>query len=38
MFTHTPNPMEFLNKMLDRPPNERPAMMVVAGYPASVGR
>ena len=32
--THTPNPMAFLNKILDRPSNERAVMMVVAGYPA----
>ena len=32
--THTPNPMAFLNKILDRPANERAVMMVVAGYPA----
>jgi len=32
--THTPNPMGFLNQVLERPPNERAIMMVVAGYPA----
>lgn len=31
--THTPNPMGFLNELLDRPHNERAVMMVVAGYP-----
>ena len=32
---HTPRPMAFLRKILKRPPNERPAMIVVAGYPAA---
>jgi iodotyrosine deiodinase len=32
--THTPNPMGFLSQVLERPPNERPVMLVVAGYPA----
>ncbi len=32
--THTPNPMGFLNKVLERPDNERAIMLVVAGYPA----
>jgi iodotyrosine deiodinase len=32
--THTPNPMGFLSEVLERPPNERPVMLVVAGYPA----
>jgi len=32
--THTPSPMAFLTKLLDRPENERPVMLVVAGYPA----
>jgi iodotyrosine deiodinase len=32
--THTPNPMSFLTKILERPENERPVMLVVAGYPA----
>lgn len=31
--THTPNPMGFLNEILDRPVNERAVMMVVVGYP-----
>lgn len=31
--THTPSPMSFLNKILDRPGNERPFMILVAGYP-----
>ena len=32
--THTPSPMKFLNKILDRPSNERPYLLVVTGYPA----
>ncbi len=32
--THTPSPMKFLNTLLDRPKEERPYMIVVAGYPA----
>ena len=32
--THTPSPMGFLNEILDRPPNERPFLLLVAGYPA----
>jgi nitroreductase len=33
--THTPSPMVFLNEMLGRPANERPFLLLVAGYPAS---
>lgn len=32
--THTPSPMGFLNEICGRPKNERPTMLVVAGYPA----
>jgi len=32
--THTPSPMRFLNEILDRPANERPFLLLVAGYPA----
>ncbi|HQW65471.1 MAG TPA: nitroreductase family protein [Gemmatimonadales bacterium] len=32
--THTPNPMGFLTQVLDRPPNEKAVMLIVAGYPA----
>jgi iodotyrosine deiodinase len=32
--THTPSPMTFLNKILKRPANERPFLVLVAGYPA----
>lgn len=32
--THTPSPMGFLNEILDRPRNEMPFLLVVAGHPA----
>ncbi len=32
--THTPSPMKFLGKILKRPSNERPFMLLVCGYPA----
>ena len=32
--THTPSPMKFLNKILDRPVSERPFLLLVVGYPA----
>ncbi len=32
--THTPSPMNFLNRLLGRPPNERPFLLLVVGYPA----
>ncbi|HLF14985.1 MAG TPA: nitroreductase family protein [Bacteroidota bacterium] len=32
--THTPSPMDFLRKILGRPPNERPFLLVPVGYPA----
>jgi len=32
--THTPKPMHFLSKICDRPDNERPYMLLIAGYPA----
>jgi iodotyrosine deiodinase len=31
--THTPSPMGFLNELCRRPPNEKPVMVLVAGYP-----
>jgi iodotyrosine deiodinase len=31
--THTPNPMKFLNKILNRPANEKPFLILVVGYP-----
>jgi iodotyrosine deiodinase len=36
--THTPNPMGFLSELLERPPNERPMILVVTGYPAEDAR
>ena len=32
--THTPSPMGFLNGLLGRPPQERPFLILVVGYPA----
>lgn len=32
--THTPNPMKFLNEILDRPSNEKAYLILVTGYPA----
>ncbi len=32
--THTPSPMAFLSKVLGRPDNERPFLLVPVGYPA----
>jgi nitroreductase len=32
--THAPSPMGFLNKILDRPENERPFIVIPVGYPA----
>lgn len=32
--THTPSPMNFLNRILGRPSNERPFLLLVVGYPA----
>ena len=32
--THTPSPMGFLHKILGRPENERPFLLLVTGYPA----
>jgi len=32
--THTPSPMGFLNEICGRPKNERPFILLVAGYPA----
>jgi len=32
--THTPNPMKFLNGLLDRPAHEKPVMIVAVGHPA----
>ena len=32
--THTPSPMNFLTKILHRPENERPYLLIPVGYPA----
>ena len=32
--THTPSPMNFLTKILERPENERPFLLIPVGYPA----
>jgi len=32
--THTPSPMNFLAKILERPENERPFLLIPVGYPA----
>jgi iodotyrosine deiodinase len=32
--THTPSPMGFLRKILERPANERPLVLIPVGYPA----
>lgn len=31
--THTPSPMNFLHKILERPPNERAFLVIPVGYP-----
>lgn len=33
--THTPSPMNFLSKLLERPDNERPYLLLPVGYPES---
>ena len=33
--THTPSPMKFLTRILNRPANERPFLLIPIGYPAS---
>lgn len=33
--THTPNPMGFLQRILKRPKNERPWLLIPVGYPAA---
>ncbi len=33
--THTPSPMDFLTKILERPSNERPYLLIPVGYPAN---
>jgi nitroreductase len=36
--THTPSPMGFLSEILGRPANEKPYLLLVAGYPADGAR
>jgi iodotyrosine deiodinase len=36
--THTPSPMRFLNRILERPERERPFLLLVAGFPAHDAR
>jgi iodotyrosine deiodinase len=36
--THTPSPMKFLNRILGRPPEDRPFLLLVTGYPAPDAR
>jgi nitroreductase len=31
--THTPSPMQFLSRLLERPPNEKPYLLLPVGYP-----
>jgi iodotyrosine deiodinase len=33
--THTPSPMGFLNRVLGRPPHEKPFLLIPVGYPAA---
>lgn len=32
--THTPSPMNFLGKLLERPENEKPVLLIPVGYPS----
>lgn len=36
--THTPSPMGFLNRILERPPHEKPYLLIPVGYPADNAR
>lgn len=36
--THTPSPMGFLNRILGRPPHEKPYLVIPVGYPAEDAR
>ena len=38
MLTHTPSPMRFLNEILERPKDERPYLLLVAGFPTQNAR
>ena len=35
MLTHTPSPMNFLNKILNRPANEKPFVLLILGFPTN---
>lgn len=35
VLTHTPNPMKFLNGLLQRPESEKPVMILAIGHPAA---
>ena len=36
--THTPSPMRFLNEVCERPPEERPNLVIPVGFPAADAR
>lgn len=36
--THTPSPMNFIAKALDRPENERPFLLIPVGYPSKTAK
>lgn len=36
--THTPSPMNFIAKALERPDNERPFLLIPVGYPSETAR
>jgi nitroreductase len=38
LLTYTPSPMRFLGEILERPPNERPFLLLAVGYPAQDAR
>lgn len=38
VLTYTPSPMRFLGEILERPPNERPFLILAVGYPAQDAR
>ena len=33
--THTPSPMKFLGEILQRPPHEKPFLLIPVGYPVA---
>jgi hypothetical protein len=36
--TYTPSPMRFLSEILERPPNERPFLLLAVGHPVADAR